>query len=737
MKIHALLLGASALALACHTPASAQTTAPSTVQQAGATAAIQELVVTAERRTTNLQTTPIAATVLTGRDLEKQGVVTIDQLQFVSPSITVNNFGQGNNVNIRGIGKGEHTSTTTVGVITYRDGAASFPGYFQEEPYFDVADVEVLRGPQGTFSGQNATGGAIIVNTQDPKIAGGYTGYLLGRYGNYNDAALQGAVNLPISDTLAARVAFNAEHRSSFFHVSGPWTGDPNLNWGSARLSLLWTPTAQIKVLWKTDYDYLQNGGYFGNPIINPTTGKPNGTNGLFDFANNSHNFATDQFVRSTLKAEYVEPSTEITFRSVTSYAQGRTAWDGDTDGTAGVKPASDNFISEAVNEKLFSEELTVISPDKGPFTWILGGYYDNNRYIFPPNRFTLGFRSLGLSETLNGDNPTETEAVFGQASYDLPHGFQIQAGLRYSHWQNAFHARYVVPQLAAFGFDFRQDATTSGDNVTGKLTLNWNLDADNFLYAFVATGAKPGGINVPLILAGGVTPPPFIQEHVTDYEVGWKSRLFDNHVRLQLGAFYDDFEHFQVSLLIPNQPTQSTVQNVPNNTKLYGVEASVQAAFGDLSGSMGLDLQHSSLGTFYAQDPRVAATGACSLSAGPATATCVNLEGHAQTYAPNFTFNAALQYNFHVGDEDLLTPSVTYAHISDQWATLFANSAKGDHLAARNLWGASVAWTHGDLVTTLYGYNLFDDRYVSALLSSIQLAGAPRQFGISVRKVF
>ena len=132
------------------------------------------------------------------------------------------NFGQGLEFNIRGIGKGEHNSQTTTGVITYRDGVATFPGYFQEEPYYDIANVEVLRGPQGTFVGQNSTGGAVFVTTNDPIINGGYHGYVAGQLGNYSDVAAQGAINIPISDTLAARFAFNTEYRDSFYHISGP-----------------------------------------------------------------------------------------------------------------------------------------------------------------------------------------------------------------------------------------------------------------------------------------------------------------------------------------------------------------------------------------------------------------------------------------------------------------------------------------------------------------------------------
>jgi len=225
------LLGASALALSWCGPASAQTAAAD--QQASDDAAAQavdaadqpqgsEIIVTAERRSENLATTPISASVLSGGDLANKGVVNVDALQFAMPSVVVNNFGQGNDFNVRGIGKAEHNTQTTTGVITYRDGVPTFPGYIQEEPYYDVANIQVLRGPQGTVVGQNATGGAVFVNTNDPVIDGGVHGYVQGQYGNYSDVGLQGAINLPISDTLAARVAVFSERRDGFYHMTGP-----------------------------------------------------------------------------------------------------------------------------------------------------------------------------------------------------------------------------------------------------------------------------------------------------------------------------------------------------------------------------------------------------------------------------------------------------------------------------------------------------------------------------------
>ena len=213
MKASTLLLGASALAFASCGVAQAQdapassTTQSDTQQSDSDTAPTHDIVVTAERRSENLMTTPISASVLTGKDLANKGVTNVDALQFAMPSVTVNNFGQGNDFNVRGIGKAEHNTQTTTGVIVYRDGVPTFPGYVQGEPYYDIADIQVLRGPQGTIVGQNATGGAVFVNTNDPVIDGGVHGYVQANYGNYNDAGAQGAINLPLSDTFAVRVA--------------------------------------------------------------------------------------------------------------------------------------------------------------------------------------------------------------------------------------------------------------------------------------------------------------------------------------------------------------------------------------------------------------------------------------------------------------------------------------------------------------------------------------------------
>ncbi len=260
---------------ALNAPALAQSAPAEDAAEAQATTdpVSEEVVVTAERRTRNLQTTPIAAEVLSGNELARRGVVTIDQLQFATPSLTVQNSGQGNSFNIRGIGKTENNSSVGVGVITYRDGVAVFPAYFQNEPMFDIASVEVLRGPQGTFAGQNATGGAVFITQRRPDF-NGVGGYFTAQYGNYNHIRLQGAVNVPVSDTFALRFAFNTEDRDSFFDViqGTPTTsGAPGeLESRSLRVSALWQPTERLTILASADYSNIDMGGYPTSPTFSP-----------------------------------------------------------------------------------------------------------------------------------------------------------------------------------------------------------------------------------------------------------------------------------------------------------------------------------------------------------------------------------------------------------------------------------------------------------------------------------
>jgi iron complex outermembrane receptor protein len=715
MKIQVLCSTACATMLTWCGTSAAQTASSAT---AGADT-LAEVVVTAERRHTDLQTTPISATVISGRDLANLGVTMVDSLQFATPGAVIDNFGQGNDFNIRGVGKGEHNSQTTVGVVTYRDGVATFPGYFQGEPYYDVANVEILRGPQGTFGGQNATGGAVLVNTNDPVIGGDVGGYVQAQIGNYTDFGLQGAINLPINDILAARFAFDSETRDSFYHVTGPnggaYNGNPGkVRLGAGRISLLFKPNDALTISLKTDFDYLNFGAYPADPFAT--------SEDLFNIGVNSPQQALDRFGRTILKADYVLPD-GITLRSVTGYQKGDTQYQADLDGTN----VGNSYFADNVWETLWSEEFNVISPDKGFFTWIFGAYADYDKLTFVPDYYFLIGTPPGDPSTeyrLQGTNPTSAVAAFGQVSFQLTSGLQLQIGGRYTDAKTTNHVQVrqfsLIPLIA--------EQSQKYTNTSGKVSLNWTVDPDNFLYTFVSTGFRPGGLNVPVGLG---TPAAFNSEKLTNYEVGWKNSTLEGHLRTQVDAFYYDYKNFQVTVGYPQFPTFGFELNNPNPTHIYGFEAQSQAVFGEFSLDGGLALMHSALGRFFATDPRIVSVLPCDPQTGPTSASCVDLTGHSQTYAPNFTINLGAQYKFLMSDNDSLTPRLNVGYVGPQWATLFANSSLGDHLSGRNVSGAQLAWQHAKFVTTLYGTNLTDQHYVGALNSGLRFAGPPRQYGI------
>ena len=279
------------------------------------------------------------------------------------------------------------------------------------------------------------------------------------------------------------------------------------------------------------------------------------------------------------------------------------------------------------------------------------------------------------------------------------------------------------------------QNASESDSKVTGKVALNYTIDPNNFVYAFVATGHKAGGING--VNLAGVPAHAFAPEDVTNFETGWKATNFGGHLRTQIDAYYSDYKDFQVSIADPTVTGLTELYNAPSATTIYGVEASGQAVFGALSFDFGASYLHSSLGKFFAEDPRFAATGTCNASSGPTAGTCVNLQGNDTPNAPSFTANMGVQYAFSLNNGDTLTPRFAYSHTDASWANLFENAALGDRLSSRDLVNMQLSYEHQDWLLTAYTTNMTDEHYVAAVNTSLRFAGPPRQYGLRLRKAF
>jgi iron complex outermembrane receptor protein len=761
MKTSALWLGVSLLGLVWGGSAAAQDqrAAEDAKPQAdassnGGTQDDNIIVVTAERRNENLMTTAASATVIGGKALAEKGVNNVDALQFATPSLVVNNFGQGNDFNVRGIGKAEHNTQTTTGVITYRDGVPTFPGYIQGEPYYDINNIQVLRGPQGTIVGQNATGGAVFVNSNDPVIDGGYSGYVQANYGNYDDLGGQFAINLPVGETLAVRVAAYGERRDGFYHITGPggaaYTGGNNdLRMYAGRFSLLWRPSDNFSVLSKTDLGHLDFGAYPASPYWQSFKSLPSGAANpryadLFDISANAPMSAKDKFVRSILKLEYTTDG-GIKLRSISSYQKGTTEYGTDLDGTSSDfanpitgLPIVNRSFYDIVHERQISQEFNIISPDNQRFTWLVGAFGLWNKYTFPEpyDNFDINL-CYPLSAAavpachyqLQGVNPERSLAVFGQVGYGLTDTLKLEVGGRYTASRSTNHV-----DVMQYGLYIRDDQTTKSDNFSYKVSLGWEASPNQYLYGFVATGFRPGGLNVPVGLG---LPAPFKPEKVTSFETGWKATWADGHLRTTVDAFYNNYKNFQVIIGYPTFPTFGIELNVPGTTKIYGFEAEAELNLGGFSLDAGINVLNSDLGYFFASDPRVPSVLPCDPNTGPVSATCIDLEGRDQTYAPNFTFNVGAQYAFEIGANDTITPRVNYGHVGAQWATLFENPSLGDRIEERNILNAQLEWKHGTWAVTGYATNLTNQHYPGALNSGLYFAGPPRQYGVKVLKTF
>jgi iron complex outermembrane recepter protein len=818
MRRGVLFVSASALALSWAGAAYAAATQYSDT--------VETVTVTAERRTENLMTSGISATVISGEDLTARNVVQVSDLQFIAPQVTVDTFGQGIDFNIRGIGKGEHNSATATGVITYRDGTPTFPGYMSEEPYYDIKSIQILRGPQGTFVGQNATGGAVFVTTNDPQIGGGFDGYVMANAGNYAELGVQGAVNIPISDTFAMRVAGYFDRRDTFYQITNndPATNNGNTEYrahsvpqfGALRVSFLWKPVESWSFMFKTDNDYMDNGPlpagtytnlckyvvpdaavfgtitygaydlqYTGHPA-NRTTGcgastdpgaisNPNYTGDPLKFTNNGPNRFLDKFTRNTLTIEHTFPDGTI-LRSISSWSKGNTTYETDLDGTdtgtyLSASMARNYLWYDSVGESMFNEEINIISPSDQRITWILGAFMQHDEYIFvSPWKLapdwpggTTPFAdpldgiapSSATSFEMQGHNPKASWALFGQTGIKLFGGLEASLGVR---WTAARQKEDL--DIWSFNTHIHALQATKSYSFDYKAALNWTIDENNFVYGFIATGFKPGGLNTPASSTTTISP-VFGPERIKSYEVGYKGTWFDGHIRAQVDGYYYSYDHFQVSIGNPDVPYIGLELNTAKPTIEYGFEGELDAVFGNFAANLGIGWLHSEIGEFWSTNPLGKTVyytnfGPLALPCDPATgpvypsywglagfpsatynSTCLNLKGHPQTYAPSLTANINIEYRFDIGDGDTLTPRLSYAYQGTQWATLFDDARKGDKLGVRNLLGAQLEWKHGDYLVTAYATNLTDSHYVTAVENSLAWGGPPRQYGIRVMRAF
>lgn len=658
----------------------AQNSPPASASDASAQAAnngglLQEVVVTAEKRATDIQTTPISVIAVSGSTLESQNQTEIIQLQTTTPGLQVSNIGLYTAPNIRGIGNEQFSVAETPGVALIKDGIFLQGIHDTGDPFFDMADVEVLKGPQGDFVGFSSTGGAIEETTANPNFTGD-NGYLEMQVGNYTDKRVDGALNAPLTDTFAVRVAFNWEQMHSFYRDIGalvdPGPAEPVQDPGqidnkNVRLSMLWKPSASFNALLKIEYNDSDN---IGNPdqpnqvpftlpaaaiangcpnALSPTGTVPAGPGGtcysvyypfsthnpwVLDYGYGSnpaqaylHLPLIDQpfwDYRDSLHLDYTLPN-GIDIRSITGFQQGQ--WNTLSYSCYCSDAQSGVGYEYVPKDDYYSQEIDVLSPSTGKLTWIVGSSWFarwsavTNDSITSTPPYTLAAPSITLTNNLTVQRMA---AIFGRVSWQLTDTLQLQVGLR-DNWDN----NYTRGPLSEVQRPGAKGACTEAPAVLpgyGCILLpTTGAFEDTVPTGKVTLNWTPiPGQFFYVFYARGYTPGGYVAgatsayqpEHVGDYELGWKTTLLGGHLQGSLGGYWMNYLGMQQQDYDIADGQGGITTNL-GNASLRGIETEWNLREGGLGVNLNGSYEKSSLSPVqyvatYALPPASSSVGQC-----------------------------------------------------------------------------------------------------------------------------
>ncbi len=709
----------------------ALTSSPAFAQQAATaddSTGVRDIVVTAQRRSENLQSVNIAATAVSGDDLASKAVVRQLDLQNIAPGLSIVKAGLTESVNIRGIGLASGSPQVANGVASYLDGVFQ-PPIVSTGSFYDISTIEVLRGPQGTLVGSNSTGGAIFINTNKPKL-GQTSGAVNLEFGSFNQLGANVAVNLPIADTLAVRFSGLVSKRDSYYTDIGTSGNTPDsLSEQDVRGQILWKPS-NFSALYKAEFIFRDTGGYAYQPIL--TTGQSaNRTNLPYVLNYNTPTQNKEEAFINSLELKY-ETDSGFVIRALGAYQNKRIRNLYDSDATQVGTSGQNQFV----RERQTSGEINIISPSEKAFNFILGGYYQRN--IINVRIFNFNSATKVQTQWIEPDTDKVTTGLFGQANFKLSDQFEVQAGVRYSHFTvdgagGVFVGRGPDGLILPGTNVAPQTGHHEDSRMTGKFAINWKPNENNLIYVFVARGYKPGGINPP-------TPPgaEFLPETVLDYEAGWKGSFMDRHLKTQIGVFYNDYSNFQQQVLNPASG-RTGILNIAA-AKIKGFEAQVQGRFGGFAFDGGIAYTDSSLGTSSLVNtrniPGFNANAALPQCTATLTTGCFdytpfvqNTTGGTSLYAPKWTWNVGAEYSIPVG-KGSVTPRLQYSYVGAQFTSLFYNPVT-DLLASHGLLSGTITYVTGPLRLELYGTNLTKQFYVSGQNGNNEFYGAPREYGV------
>jgi iron complex outermembrane receptor protein len=585
-------------------------------QTAPAGAIIDEIIVTARKRTETLREVPQPVTVYGADDLARLGYTTSPEIALQTPNLlwhSILGFATPN-IFLRGIGNTTFNANQASPVGLHADGVYQGSSVAYGFGLLDLERVEIMKGPQGTLFGRNTTGGVINFIARKPDPAAGTTAEASATYGRFDQADLSGAVGAALSDTAAVRLAAQTLNRDGYVVNRNPASGIDR----QGKIDL-WSARGQARALLGRDLDVLVNvhGGENRSDVIPgkqvgivcrpgvavPRLGQCTDFFGFADTTDLRESFAN---VPSSDRIDTWGGGATLTWSGpdgLTLVAQGqydandrRLANDSDAGPVSAVK------TSVASDYHQFSQELRLTSAAERPVTWMVGGnYYRDDLDAFQAftlNAFGPGALSRvfpvqeGIASAL--EQRTESVAGFAEGNAALDRRLIATLGARWTHDKRSAATEALIFNATGLGLAFVDRTAATGRRLfttipptrltrawsewSGRGVLSLAATETTLLYAGVARGFKGGDFNGGALFApveANISDPEF----VTSYEAGLKATLAGGRVSVDASAFYYDFTDQQVSVLVPG--SAATLQTLSNaaKTRSKGLELDIAAA--------------------------------------------------------------------------------------------------------------------------------------------------------------
>ena len=739
--------------------------------------ALEEIVVTAQKREQSLQNVPISVVVETAATLEKKGIAELAGLAVRTPNLFIEDGGATANIAMRGLGSpGIESIEPSVGL--YIDNISfARPRGVTQNPFYDMERIEVLRGPQGTLWGRNTIAGAINMLTARPSEE--LSGYVSGEAGNYDAYQVEGAVSGPIVDTLSGRLSLYKAERDGYLDNDGIAPDGGGIDSEAYRAQLQWQPNDcfRANLKWEqidhsTEGHTIQLVGRGPDPFV---PGVANIMNDLYEAAGEDFKVDDTQIVNGTGDFGFVADDPRQ--QNKTDLGSLVLAWDFNGYTLTAQTGYADweaqrvmEFSGGAINiiglrgEKgdtgeFWSQELRLQSPVDDRFHWVAGVYYDDLEMVQTPwddgggAIINVPSQGIGLLAR-NGDiEKVESYSGYFEGTYNINEQWTATAGLRVGKEDKDF-TDYVGLELV-FGGDFddpsgvyTEDGGTifygqqiiqplqrDDDYSTWSAKLQYQMNDDTMLYVTAATGYKSGGFNNAgntLIIEDKVVE----EEDSISFEAGAKMDLADGRGRLNLAIFHTTFDDLQVAR---SDTTGVIVTTNAAEAVTKGVELDGAWRLTDtftLGGSIAWlnaeyeDFENAPCGPFL----RAADAAGC--------VDGQDLSGETLQRAPDYSGTVYLEYTHEVGggwDMDAYT-GYTFR---DESTTVISNEFGADSL---ELLDARLSFSNADngWMVALKGNNLTDERKLILRQDNDLLQGGqfgainmPRTYALQVRKNF